>query len=102
MIGSAGDSRTSSVPGLKATPSTVTRLPFRSLPTCSFNRRSICSGCVLLVESTASSIGVFTPRCWACAVMAFTSFGKQLPPKPQPAHRKEVAPAVFSLPSPSR
>ena len=51
---------------------------------------STSSGRRALTSSTASRTGIDTPRSTPWAARARTSFGRQLPPKPQPASRNEV------------
>ena len=44
-------------------------------------------GCRSLTDMTASSSCIVFPAFWPCAINALMSFGKQLPPNPQPASR---------------
>ncbi|MCG3118825.1 MAG: hypothetical protein ALAOOOJD_01100 [bacterium] len=89
MIGMAGDSRISFVPGRKAKPRTATPIPFNE-GKCFCRREKICWGCCSLMRATASNSHIGRPAFSPCAIKAFTSLGRQLPPKPQPAQRKEV------------
>ena len=66
------------------------RLP-RSDGKCLPSRRKIWEGCRALTASTLSRIAIGSRRCRPCATSALTSFGRQLPPKPQPAMRNETA-----------
>ena len=55
-----------------------------------------------LIRSTASSSGVACSRAAPQAASALTSFGRQLPPKPQPGNRNELIPAATRAPSARR
>ena len=52
------------------------------------SKDSMRAGWAWLVARTASSSGMGAPWPAPCADSALTSLGRQLPPKPQPAHRK--------------
>ena len=94
-------SRMSSVPGLKESPQTAKVFPERSSPKRSTMASRISRFWLMLTASTASRIPASTP--WSCMVRmsARTSLGKQLPPYPTPAKRKD-GPIRSSVPTPAR
>src|SRR5712692_1728527 len=97
MIGSAGDSLISLVCGRKAKPRMAMRTPV-SWGKCFFNSFRTCRGCCSLMRRTDSSSCMGCPTRAPWAISAFTSFGRQLPPKPHPAQRKEAIGAVTQSP----
>src|ERR1051325_4391149 len=93
----AGESRVSSVPGLNATPSTAILQPSR-LPSNARKRSTRTFGRRPFTSITACSIDVETPFEEANASSARTSFGRQLPPKPEPARRYDRIPGRTGAP----
>jgi hypothetical protein len=79
MSGIAGASRMSSVRGLNASPHTPRVFPF-SEPKCLRILPNSRVFCAALTDSTASRIRNSYFRSAAKRIIAFTSFGKQLPP----------------------
>ena len=94
---SAGEPRTSSVFGLKASPNIATIGP-GMVRTASSRSLAACSRCSSLVSYTACKIGVRQPLLLATAARASTSFGKHDPPQPRPALRK-AGPMRLSMPT---
>ena len=92
-------SLTSSVSGLKANPKTAIFL-FFNLPKRSSVILIIILGCSSLTSKVAPSIFDSTLEYLAAAANAFTSFGKQEPPKPAPALRNKGE-ILLSNPIPS-
>ena len=97
MIGIAGDSRTSSVPGLNASPRTVTGRPAQLA-------RNVLDEPHHLVRLRFVRLDHGTQNAHRLAstipslISARTSFGRQLPPKPQPAPRNEAIGARMRSP----
>ena len=83
--GDLGDSRISSVLGLKVRPRTLTVLPRSVPPNTDATLRAIARLRFSLTASTASTMRIGAS--WSCAVLinARVSFGKHDPPKPGPA-----------------
>ena len=77
----------SSVSGLKARPSSATRLP-SSVPRCFLSLPITRRFCSSLTSITEVSSWKWYPELPASCLRAETSLGKQLPPKPMPARRK--------------
>ena len=94
----AGDSRISSVPPLKAKPSTASRLP-RSVHSALRTLRTKRLRCSSLMCMTSSSKRNSYPHSRATSRNAFRSFGKQEPPYPMPGFRKR-GPMRLSVPIP--
>ena len=101
-IGNAGDSRTSSVSCLKASPRTAIRRP-RTPPRPSRTSATVRAGCARLISSTASSSAHRHARA--------PSRGRPAPPRPSAgssrrtrtrASKKEVIGAFSGAPSPAR
>ncbi len=79
----AGDSRTSSVSGLKARPHSATILP-SSGPRMRRSLSYTIFFCSSFTRSTASTMRIGLPYSRPVRARAFTSFGKHEPPYPQP------------------
>ena len=90
----------SSVSGLNARPRRLTFSPRKVAKLRSSISMTRC-GCLRLIWITVSSSGIGWPAASPWATSAFTSFGRQLPPKPQPASRNDVIGAVTRAPSAS-
>src|ERR1051325_3868957 len=89
MIGIDGASRMSSVFGLKASPQTATILPFSDPPKCVSIFFTSTRFWYSLTASTALRILKSYFFSDEKRTSAFTSFGKQLPPKPTPGKRND-------------
>ena len=96
MIGNAGLSRTLLVSGLNDSPRTTIRTS-ASFGQCFSNNWTTLFGCSSFTRITASNRGMDCPAHCPCAIKAFTSFGRQLPPKPQPAFRNDAIGGNLSL-----
>ena len=82
-----GESLTSSVPDLKASPRIAIFLFFMSV---FFSSNSIIfNGCFLFMSMTVFINSTLHPTDFAFSISAETSFGKQEPPKPMPDSRKK-------------
>jgi hypothetical protein len=99
MMSTAGESRMSSVSGLKESPSTATTLPFALPPSAPSIFSSMTSRCRSFTRITASTISSARPFSWAKCAMERVSLGKHEPPKPGPGCRN-LEPMRRSRPMP--
>ena len=85
----AGESRTSSVPDLNASPSMATERADPG-PIASRTRRAKWRWVPALAAEAAAGTCIVTPRSQPASVIVWSSFGRQLPPKPYDGRRYEV------------